>query len=79
MERTLISKEDLVMEDKDTIIVTNAKKQNNGRMLVIGGALAILAGMFIIDRHSDNYTATDAEDKKKFRELHDSLENGVED
>lgn len=67
------------MEEKDTIIVTNAKKQNNGRMLVIGGALAILAGMFIIGRHSDNYTATDAEDKRTFQKLHDALENGVED
>lgn len=45
----------------------------------MGGALAILAGMFIIDRHSDNYTAKDAENRKKIRELHDSLENGVED
>ena len=67
------------MEEKDTIIVTNAKKQNNGRMLVIGGALAILAGMFIIDKHSDNYTATDAEDKRTFKKLHDALENGVDD
>lgn len=67
------------MSEKDTIIVTNAKEQNNGRMLIMGGALAILAGMFIIDRHSDNYTATDAENRKKIRELHDSLENGVED
>lgn len=67
------------MSEKDTIIVTNAKRQNNGRMLIMGGALAILAGMLIIDRHSDNYTATDAENRKKIRELHDSLENGVED
>ena len=66
------------MDDKDTIIVTNAKQQNNGRMLVIGGALAILAGMFIIDRHSDNYTAMDAEDKRTFKKLHDALENGVD-
>ena len=48
-------------------------------MLVIGGALAILAGMFIIDKHSENYTATDAEDKKTFKKLHDALENGVDD
>lgn len=67
------------MSDKDTIIVTNAKKQNNGRTLVIGGALAILAGMYLIDRCSDNYTATDAEDKKSFRKIHDALENGVDD
>ena len=67
------------MEEKDTIIVTNAKKQNGARTLIIGGALAILAGMFIIEKHSENYTATDAENRKKIRELHDSLENGVED
>lgn len=54
------------MEEKDTIIVTNAKKQNNGRMLVH-------------DEHSENYTATDAEDKKTFKKLHDALENGVND
>lgn len=65
------------MEEKDTIIVTNAKKQNGARTLIIGGALAILAGMFIIDKHSENYTATDAEDKKTFKKLHDALENGV--
>lgn len=58
------------MSEKDTIIVTNAKKQNNGRMLIMGGALAILAGMFIIDRHSDNYTATDAEKKSENFMIH---------
>lgn len=67
------------MEEKDTIIVTNAMKQNNGRMLVIGGALAILAGMFLIDKHSEAYTATDAEDKKGIKKLRDALENGVAD
>ena len=45
--------------DKDTLIVTDHRKQNNGRGLIIGGALAILAGMYIIDKSSTCYTATD--------------------
>ena len=65
--------------DKDTIIVTDSRKQNKGRGLIIGGALAILAGMYVIDKHSEKYTATDPEDRKAFRKLHEVLEDGVDD
>lgn len=65
--------------DKDTIIVTDSRKQNKGRGLIIGGALAILAGMYVIDKHSENYTATDPEDRKTFRKLHEVLKDGVDD
>lgn len=63
--------------EKDTIIMTDVKKQNRGRGLVIGGVLAILAGMYIIDKNSESYTARDPEDRRAFKKLHDALENGV--
>lgn len=65
--------------DKDTLIVTDHRKQNKGRGLIIGGALAILAGMYIIDKSSTGYTATDSEDRAAFRKLQQALEDGVGD
>lgn len=67
------------MSETDTIIMTNSGKQNKGRILMIGGALAILAGMLIVDRNSEAYTARDEEDKRTMKKLRDALENGVSD
>lgn len=65
--------------DKDTLIVTDHRKQNKGRGLIIGDALAILAGMYIIDKSSTCYTVTDSEDRAAFRKLQQALEYGVDD
>ena len=65
--------------DKDTLIVTDHRKQNKGRGLIIGGALAILAGMYIIDTRSTCYTANDPEDRGTFRKIQQALDNDVAD
>ena len=63
--------------NNDTIIVTDSKQQNKGRGLMIGGVLAIIAGMYLIDKSSQNYTACCEEDQATFRELHEALERGA--
>lgn len=66
------------MKDVDTIIITNSKTQNVGRGLILGGILAAIAGMVVIDKCSDNYTAKDSETRDAIGRFREELEGKVD-